>query len=135
MLELLSNSSLKNKTFSEFADNNESNYIYSYKVDSFGRGNMKYLYVSFCLPGIGFFDDFDLEKSLKVVKNDLFKSILLVCVLFCIVLRSAILLSFILAVIVTFPVFKALTKPVSDTVAILGSEDDHVMLLSEANIK
>lgn len=77
MKELVSTYSLKNKTIIEFAENNESNYIFSFKADSYTRGNMKFLYFSFYLPGEEFFDDFNLEKSLKVVKNNIFKSILL----------------------------------------------------------
>ena len=77
MLNIINNYSLKNRDRNSFIENNELHYISNYNLDYSVKGDSMLVYCSFLLPGVGFFDDFNLEKSLKVVKNNLFKAILL----------------------------------------------------------
>lgn len=77
MLTIINKYSLKFRDRSSFVDNNDLHYISNYKLDYYVKGDALFVYCSFYLPGEGFFKDFDLEKSLKVVKNNLFKAILL----------------------------------------------------------
>lgn len=77
LLDLMSMYSLKNRTRQAFNEANDLNYVGHYGVDFFNKGNTQFLSVSFLLPGSGIFDDFDLKKSLKLVKDHIFKSVIL----------------------------------------------------------
>ncbi len=77
LLDLMSMYSLKNRTRQAFNEANDLNYIANYDVDFFNKGDTQFLTVSFLLPMTGIFDDFDLKKSLKIVKNHIFKSVVL----------------------------------------------------------
>ncbi len=77
LIDLMSTYSLKHRTRQAFNEENDLNYIANYDVDFFRRGDTQFLQITFLLPGSGIFDDFDLKKSLKIVKNHIFKSIIL----------------------------------------------------------
>ena len=77
LIDLMSTYSLKNRTRQAFNEENDLNYIADYDVDFFTKGNTQFLQITFLLPGSGIFEDFDLEKSLNVVKDHIFRSIIL----------------------------------------------------------
>ena len=77
LVDLMSLYSLKYQTRDSFNEINDLNYIANYDVDFYTKGNTRFLSISFMLPGSGIFDDFDLKKSLKIVKEHIFKSIIL----------------------------------------------------------
>lgn len=77
MIFLMNTYSLKFQGRDVFVENNELHYISDFSLSVYTHGDTSFLYYRFSLPGEGFFDDFDLEKSLKVTKSNLFKSIIL----------------------------------------------------------